>query len=312
MNGDNKADIVGFSQTGVSVSLSNGGSIVNGQSIGSFQTAVQWSSDFGISAGWTSQSVYPRIIVDLNGDNRPDVIGFGTSGVGSALNRTPSNVNSFTTSQSAYGGDFCTSVGYDNNTHYPRQLGKINSDNFPDIFAITQYGFKVALGKGDGTFYCAQDFPVGQFSPSWGWTGDDVFPRGLYNVSSIDGSSEIVGFASNQVVVTNCSNYFKSENNLWGESIQENENRNEEFSPTKNSDLLIYPNPNNGEFVIDAIDNVGAQVKIYNTLGELLRTENIVEETHRISLQGQPKGLYFLEIKNEKHNVTFLNKVLVE
>ena len=76
---------------------------------------------------------------------------------------------------------------------------------------------------------------------------------------------------------------------------------------TANSDVTVYPNPNNGEFNI-AIDGDNAKgvslyartVQIYNAIGQLIFSENIIlqpgENSIPISLGNTPKGIYFGKI----------------
>ncbi len=73
VNGDGKADVVGFGNKGVYVSLSTGSA---------FGPATQWISNYGVLAGkWTAYDAYPRGVADVNGDGKADVVGFGNKGV---------------------------------------------------------------------------------------------------------------------------------------------------------------------------------------------------------------------------------------
>src|SRR6185437_9000645 len=70
VNGDGLADIVGFANGGVVVSLATG--------CGHFATPTYDLGNFGVSAGgWNSQDQYPRLIADIDGDHRADIVGFG-------------------------------------------------------------------------------------------------------------------------------------------------------------------------------------------------------------------------------------------
>ncbi|HEV7265842.1 MAG TPA: VCBS repeat-containing protein [Falsiroseomonas sp.] len=74
INGDGRTDIVGFGNSGVWASLQN--------STGSFDPPRLMLASFGVTAGgWTSQEQLPRMLADLDGDGRTDVVGFGNSGV---------------------------------------------------------------------------------------------------------------------------------------------------------------------------------------------------------------------------------------
>ena len=72
VNGDGKADIVGFGGAGVYIAYGNGD--------GSFKPLVADALSFGYDAGgggWTGQDRFPRHLADVNHDGSADIIGFG-------------------------------------------------------------------------------------------------------------------------------------------------------------------------------------------------------------------------------------------
>ena len=78
VNGDGKADVVGFGNAGVYVSLATGD--------GNFSApALKLSAFGGTAGGWSSDDRYPRELADVNGDGRADIVGFGDAGVYVAL-----------------------------------------------------------------------------------------------------------------------------------------------------------------------------------------------------------------------------------
>jgi len=73
VNGDGKADIVGFGYNGVWVA--------HGKSDGTFADPTFDFNDFGFSEGWNSNDKYPRGVSDVTGDHKADLVGFGNGGV---------------------------------------------------------------------------------------------------------------------------------------------------------------------------------------------------------------------------------------
>jgi hypothetical protein len=81
VNGDGKADIVGFGADGTLVSLATGG--------GHFASPLFQLSNFGPNVGgWTSDTTYPRHLADITADHKGDIIGFATNGVWTAPSLT--------------------------------------------------------------------------------------------------------------------------------------------------------------------------------------------------------------------------------
>jgi hypothetical protein len=84
VNGDGMADLVGFAQSGVYVSLATGGALS-----GTFAAPalVPNSSFWGASTGgWSSQDAYPRELANItNGDTKADIVGFAQNGVWTSI-----------------------------------------------------------------------------------------------------------------------------------------------------------------------------------------------------------------------------------
>ena len=135
MNGDGMADIIGFGNAGVYVSLATGG--------GSFAAPIFALSTFGTAGGWTSENLYPREVADVNGDDRADIVGFGGTGVNVALGNADGTFDLPTSDLNAFGSG--PSAGaWTSEDEYPRLLADVTGDHAADIVGFGYYVVYVA------------------------------------------------------------------------------------------------------------------------------------------------------------------------
>ena len=197
VNGDNRADIVGFGADGVYVSL--------GQTNGTFSNPTAATSAFGFNAsagGWSSNNIYPRVVGDVNGDDRADIIGFGNDGVYVSLGQANGSFAPPTAATTAFGFN-ASAGGWSSNDRYPRVIGDVNGDNRSDIIGFGNDGVYVSLGQANGTFAppTAATTAFG-FNPSaGGWSSNNTYPRMVGDVNN-DGRTDIVGFGNHGVYVS--------------------------------------------------------------------------------------------------------------
>jgi hypothetical protein len=78
---------------------------------------------------------------------------------------------------------------------------------------------------------------------------------------------------------------------------------------TNNSGLSIYPNPNNGQFIIESLYPV--QYKIYNALGQMIEEAQTTKEKNNINISEYSKGIYTLLIIDSQNNFNRF-KIIVE
>lgn len=150
--------------------------------------------NFGRLQGWMTQEETPRVMADVNGDGRADVIGFGNAGALVSLGSNPdSRVPGWTTYSQPIVGiyDFSVWKGWDSWDRYYRAAADVNGDGKADIIGFADAGVMVALSKGDGTF-ADPIFAIDDFGYDQGWSSQDKFPRLLGDVNG-DDRADIVG-----------------------------------------------------------------------------------------------------------------------
>jgi uncharacterized delta-60 repeat protein len=182
VNGDHMADIVGFGNGGVYVSLATGG--------GNFATPEIKLAAFNPANGWTSQDAFHRELADVNGDGMADIVGFGNGGVYVSLATGGGNFAPFRIDIAA----FNPANGWTSNDQFPRELADVNHDGMADIVGFGSGGVYVATATGDGHF-AAPMVDIAAFNPANGWTSDNSFHRELADVNH-DGFADIVGFGN--------------------------------------------------------------------------------------------------------------------
>jgi hypothetical protein len=63
---------------------------------------------------------------------------------------------------------------------------------------------------------------------------------------------------------------------------------------------VIHPNPSNGIVNINFNVEGQKQVKLFNSLGSLILTENSASNNLQLNISNQAKGMYFVEVNNGK------------
>ncbi|GAA4464908.1 hypothetical protein GCM10023189_44820 [Nibrella saemangeumensis] len=186
--GDGRPDIVGFGNAGVWVARNNGD--------GTFQAPQLMVNNFGYDAGGWRVERHPRLVVDLTGDGRADIVGFGNAGVWVARNNGD---GTFQDPQLVVGNFGYEAGGWRVDMH-PRFLADTTGDGRPDVVGFGDFGVWVARNNGDGTFQPPQ-LIVGNFAYIAGGWRVDMHPRFLADISG-DGRADIVGFGNAGVWVS--------------------------------------------------------------------------------------------------------------
>lgn len=158
VDGDGKKDIVGFGEAGVYLSKAT--------STG-FGPVTFVVADLGAQQGWSNGHL--RVLADINGDGREDIVGFGDSAVWTAL----STGTGFGPATYAL-ADFTYPQGW-NHLHDDIQLVDYDGDGKKDIVGFNEAGTMWARSLGNGTFA-----PVAKLSSHFGTTWIMGTPKWRY------------------------------------------------------------------------------------------------------------------------------------
>eukprot|EP01023_Acetabularia_acetabulum_P001698 TRINITY_DN1066_c0_g1_i2.p1 TRINITY_DN1066_c0_g1~~TRINITY_DN1066_c0_g1_i2.p1 ORF type:complete len:479 (-),score=112.16 TRINITY_DN1066_c0_g1_i2:615-2051(-) len=181
VNGDGLSDVIGFGADGTHVALNDGSS---------FEPSEIWSPQFGESKGWINDTVFPRFIMDMDGDGKEDVLAFG----GSAIFVGISNGSAFVMEE--------WSTDFGNNNYIkasnPVVPSDVNGDGVPDVVGFGNTGVEIALETGFS--FAPKQNVFDAFSTAAGWRMD----RHLRFVQDIDddGLADIVGMGDGGVFIS--------------------------------------------------------------------------------------------------------------
>src|SRR5262249_28810032 len=145
--------------------------------LGPFTAPQQWEGNFGYLTGGWRAGAYPRMMADVNGDRRADIIGFGDAGVYAARS-TGTGFTSLQLWTNFYG--FSSRSGGWRVDKHPRMLADVNADGRADIVGFGNSGVDVSLST--GTSFTAPVQWVADYGYSQGWRVDQ-HPRMLADVN---------------------------------------------------------------------------------------------------------------------------------
>jgi hypothetical protein len=187
LTGDGRADIVGFGEAGVWAALNNGN--------GTFQAPQLVVANFGYQAGGWRVERHPRLLADLTGDGRADIIGFGGAGVWVALN----NGNGTFQAPQLVVANFGYNAGGWRVEQHPRFVADVTGDGRADIVGFGNAGVWISRNNGNGTFQIPQ-----MMTPNFGYNAGgwrvERHPRFVADLTG-DGKADIVGFGEDGVWV---------------------------------------------------------------------------------------------------------------
>jgi len=142
-------------------------------------------NDLGFNQGWRVDR-HPRMLADITGDGRADIVGFGNAGVYTSV----SNGDGTFGLSSWVLGQFGYDQGWRVGTHF-RLLGDVNGDGRADIVGIGGSTTLVALAVGNGTFAAPVDARLG-------FSADGLSTYQLADVSG-DGRADLYRIRSTRI-----------------------------------------------------------------------------------------------------------------
>lgn len=294
VNMDGRADIVGFTTGGAFVAVSSGTSFGNTQ---------QWSTGWGPENGWGG--VNQRVLADVDGDNRVDIIGFNSTGA---------YVSKST--GTAFGSSALWTTGFNNtngwhNTNLLRTVIDVTGDGNADIVGFGWDGVYVSRSNpGTNSFNAAQRYISG-FDYYYGYS--DSYPRLLGRFNS-DSKADIAGFGSVVTVSLSNGNYACDP---WYKSLVFNDKINyanpgetislgsETISDVFSSDLDFFPNPSENKISIKGLNAESEyQIQITDVRGIVLIRKSVNSMNNSISTDELASGNYFVTISNGDQIIT--------
>ncbi len=185
VNGDGLADLVGFGGSSTFTALGRGD--------GTFGEVTRALGDFSQAQGWQTDERFPRILGDVNGDGRADIVGFGASRTFTALGQSDGGFGPLRVAIA----DFAGAQGWNGADALPRLLGDVNGDGRTDIVGFGARTTFAALARADGTF--GEIAPLSkEFHAAAGWASQAETPRALGDLDG-DGRADLLGFAADGV-----------------------------------------------------------------------------------------------------------------
>ncbi|MET0343193.1 MAG: VCBS repeat-containing protein, partial [Polyangiales bacterium] len=177
VNADGRADVVGFGNDAVWVSLSTGAG---------FTPPRAWVANYGYNAGSWRVAHHPRFLADVNGDRRADVVGFGNAGVYVSIALATRFAE-----PALWIGNFGYDAGGWRVEKHPRYLADVNGDGRQDVVGFGDAG--VWVSRSTGTGFTAASRWIGNFGYDAGGWRVNLHVRLLGDING-DGRADVVGF----------------------------------------------------------------------------------------------------------------------
>ena len=160
-------------------------------------------------------------------------------------------------------------------------------------------------------------FYINRHTTAKGWVAIDSLPTSLHSYS--DTPDDLYGLwysvtvvTPNQCVPTSSGKasggpYYQSQSNIEDEgSIDTHVS-----TSIQNSNIVLFPNPNNGRFMVGFGASVTGTIQLVDVSGKIIFAENFINQNKWVSDNTLEKGVYFVKVNIDNDN-SYILKMIVE
>lgn len=149
------------------------------------------------------------------------------------------------------------------------------------------------------------NYPLNVTSVTWSWgdnsTSNALYPSHTYSAAGFYNICLTVSVScgSQSTTCFNASINRSSENNAIATVNVINQTTGlAQLTGDPLSEVVIYPNPNNGQFTLNGIDKRIQRITVLNMLGQSVYTQEVNEQEKLDLNLDLPKGIYFVQMGN--------------
>jgi M6 family metalloprotease-like protein len=200
-NGDQIGDIIGFGEENVFIMQGQKNEKLKPRGV-QFGPLMNVIENYAINSGGWKKDKHVRVIGDVNGDGKDDIIGFGQKDVFVSVSTSTDHKPSFSSPQPWLVGNFAYERGGWRVDKHVRTVADVNGDGRADLVGFGQKDVFVSLAHPtQNKFLNPQPWLVGNFAYERSGWRVDKHVRTVADVNG-DGRADLVGFGQKDVFVS--------------------------------------------------------------------------------------------------------------